>query len=390
MKKKAVSEFHVDTQVTQLGRDPAKQAGFVNAPIYRGSTVVFPTVDALINDRAEFNYGTAGTPTIKQLEQAWSALAGAEGTVLSPSGLGAIVLALLTTLKTGDHLLMPDSVYRPTRKFCHGLLDKMGIITTYYDPMIGADIEKLVTPNTSTIFLESPGSQSFEIQDVPAIVEVAKRHNIATIIDNTWATPLFFKAHELGCDISLEAGTKYLGGHSDLLMGVVSANQAWWPKLRETYDYMAMLPGAEDCFLALRGLRTLPIRLKEAQERALNIAHWLQERTEVIRILHPAFVDCPGHEIWQRDFTGSSGLFSIVLDPKYTQTDIARMLDGLSIFGMGYSWGGFESLIIPFNCAEYRTVTNWNPGGPTLRLQIGLENLDDLKQDLADGFARMK
>ncbi|MCW2255823.1 cystathionine beta-lyase [Providencia alcalifaciens] len=390
MKKKVISEFHIDTQVTQLGRDPAKQAGFVNAPVYRGSTVVFPTVDALVNDRAEFNYGTAGTPTIKQLEQAWSALAGAEGTVLSPSGLGAIVLALLTTLKTGDHLLMPDSVYRPTRKFCHGLLNKMGITTTYYDPMIGANIESLVQPNTSTIFLESPGSQSFEVQDVPAIVKVAKQHKIATIIDNTWATPLFFRAHDFGCDLSLEAGTKYLGGHSDLLMGVVSANQDWWPKLRETYDYMAMLPGAEDCFLALRGLRTLPIRLKEAQERALNIAHWLQDRPEVIQILHPAFPDCPGHEIWKRDFKGSSGLFSIVLDPKYAQTDITKMLDGLSIFGMGYSWGGFESLIIPFNCAEYRTVTKWNPGGLTLRLQIGLENLDDLKQDLADGFARMK
>ncbi|MGG4608290.1 cystathionine beta-lyase [Providencia sp. Me31A] len=389
MKKKNVSEFHIDTQITQLGRNPAEQAGFVNAPVYRGSTVVFPTVDALINDRAEFNYGTAGTPTIKQLEKAWSALAGAEGTVLSPSGLGAIVLALLTTLKTGDHLLMPDSVYRPTRKFCHGLLEKMGITTTYYDPMIGAGIESLIKPNTSTIFMESPGSQSFEIQDVPAIVKVAKHHNIATIIDNTWATPLFFRAHDFGCDLSLEAGTKYLGGHSDLLMGIVSANQAWWPKLRETYDYMAMLPGAEDCFLALRGLRTLSIRLKEAQERAIDIATWLQSRPEVIRILHPAFSDCPGHEIWKRDFDGSSGLFSIVLDPKYTQADVAKMLDGLSIFGMGYSWGGFESLIIPFDCAEYRTVTQWNPGGLTLRLQIGLENIDDLKQDIADGFARM-
>ncbi|OAT51823.1 cystathionine beta-lyase [Providencia heimbachae] len=390
MNKKVVSEFHIDTQITQLGRDPAKQAGFVNAPVYRGSTVVFPTVDALLNDRAEFNYGTAGTPTIKSLEQAWSALAGAEGTVLSPSGLGAIVLALLTTLKTGNHLLMPDSVYRPTRNFCRGLLDKMGITTTYYDPMIGEGIESLIQPNTSTIFLESPGSQSFEIQDVPAIVTVAKRHNVATIIDNTWATPLFFRAHEFGCDISLEAGTKYLGGHSDLLMGIVSANKIWWPKLRETYDYMAMLPGAEDCFLALRGLRTLPIRLKEAQARALDIAHWLKARPEVIRVLHPAFPDCPGHEIWKRDFTGSSGLFSIVLDPKYTQENIVSLLDGLSIFGMGYSWGGFESLIIPFNCAEYRTVTSWEPGGLTLRLQIGLEHLDDLKQDLADGFARMK
>lgn len=389
MKKKVVSDFHIDTQITLLGRDPASQSGFVNAPVYRGSTVVFPTMDALLNNQAEFNYGTAGTPTIKNLEQSWSTLAGAEGTVLSPSGLGAIVLALLTTLKSGDHLLISDSVYRPTRNFCHGLLNKMGVEITHYDPMIGCGIESLLQRNTTTIFLESPGSQSFEIQDVPAIVAVAKRHNIATIIDNTWATPLFFRAHDMGCDISLEAGTKYLGGHSDLLMGIVSANAAWWPALRETYDLMAMLPGAEDCFLALRGLRTLPVRLKEAQKRALEMAHWLQARPEVIRILHPAFPDCPGHEIWKRDFTGSSGLFSIVLDPKFTQEDVGKLLDGLSIFGMGYSWGGFESLIIPFDCAQYRTVTQWNPGGPTLRLQIGLENTDDLKTDLADGFARM-
>ncbi len=351
--------------------------------------MVFPTMDALLNNRAEFNYGTAGTPTIKHLEQSWSALAGAEGTVLSPSGLGAIVLALLTTLKSGDNLLMPDSVYRPTRNFCRGLLEKMGITITYYDPMIGSDIESLIKSNTSTIFLESPGSQSFEVQDVPAITAVAKKYNIATIIDNTWATPLFFRAHDMGCDLSLEAGTKYLGGHSDLLMGMVSANAEWWPKLRQTYDLMAMLPGAEDCFLALRGLRTLSIRLKEAQSRALDIAHWLKSRPEVIRVLHPAFEDCPGHEIWKRDFTGSSGLFSIVLDPKFTQDDVGRLLDGLSIFSMGYSWGGFESLITPFDCTEYRTVTQWNPGGRTLRLQIGLEDIDDLKRDLADGFARM-
>lgn len=389
MTKKTVSDFHIDTQITQLGRDPASQSGFVNAPVYRGSTVVFPTMDALLNNRAEFNYGTAGTPTIKNLEQSWSALAGAEGTVLSPSGLGAIVLALLTTLKSGDNLLMPDSVYRPTRNFCRGLLEKMGITITYYDPMIGSDIESLIKSNTSTIFLESPGSQSFEVQDVPAITAVAKKYNIATIIDNTWATPLFFRAHDMGCDLSLEAGTKYLGGHSDLLMGIVSANAEWWPKLRETYDLMAMLPGAEDCFLALRGLRTLSIRLKEAQSRALDIAHWLKARPEVIRVLHPAFEDCPGHEIWKRDFTGSSGLFSVVLDPKFTQDDVGRLLDGLSIFGMGYSWGGFESLITPFDCAEYRTVTQWNPGGRTLRLQIGLEDVDDLKRDLADGFVRM-
>jgi len=297
---------------------------------------------------------------------------------------------LLSTLKSGDHLLVPDCVYRPTRILCAGLLAKYGVETSYYDPMIGSGIEKLIRPNTSTIFLEAPGSQSFEVQDVPAITAVAKRHGIRTIIDNTWATPLFFKAHDHGCDLSIEAGTKYLGGHSDLLMGLVSANAEAWPQLRATYDYMAMLPGAEDCFLALRGLRTMHLRLKEAEKRGLEMAHWLQQRPEVIKILHPAFEDCPGHEFWKRDFTGSSGLFSVVLDPKFNKKGLESMLDNMSLFSMGFSWGGFESLVIPFDCREYRTVTDWNPGGLTIRLQIGLEDMDDLKKDLDEGFARLK
>lgn len=390
MSKESMSRFSISTQITQLGRDPAQQSGFVNTPIYRGSTVVFPTVSDIENNRAEFNYGTAGTPTIANLENAWTQLAGAAGTVLSPSGLGAIALALFTTLKSGDHLLMPDSVYKPTRLFCAGMLAKMGIETTYYDPQIGTDIETLFRPNTTTLFLESPGSQSFEIQDIPAMTALAKRRNIATILDNTWATPIFFKAHEHGCDLSVEAGTKYLGGHSDLLMGIVSANEQWWPKLREAYDLMAMLPGAEDCFLALRGLRTMHLRLKEAEKRGLEMAHWLKSRPEVLKVLHPAFPDCPGHEFWKRDFLGASGLFSIILRPEYTKAGVDDMLDNMSIFAMGYSWGGFESLIIPFNCANYRTVTQWQPGGLALRLQIGLEDVSDLQTDLAEGFERLK
>lgn len=390
MSKISNSDFSISTRITQIGRNPAKQAGFVNEAVYRGSTVIFPTVNDIENNRAEFNYGTMGTPTIANLENAWSELAGAAGTVLSPSGLGAIALALLTTLKSGDHLLMPDSVYKPTRLFCAGMLAKMGIETTYYDPLIGAGIKNLFRPNTSTLFLESPGSQSFEIQDVPTMTELAKQQGIATIIDNTWATPIFFRAHQHGCDLSVEAGTKYLGGHSDLLMGVVSANELWWPKLRETYDLMAMLPGAEDCFLALRGLRTMYLRLKEAEKRGLEMATWLQSRPEVLKVLHPAFTDCPGHEFWVRDFKGSSGLFSIILQPEYTKAGVEHMLDHMSIFAMGYSWGGFESLVIPFNCADYRTVTQWQPGGLALRLQIGLEDMNELKADLEQGFARLK
>lgn len=389
LNKKDMAHMHVGTRLTMLGRNPEKQYGFVNTPVYRGSTVIFKTVDDIEHDRARYGYGTAGTPTISALEDAWSNISNAAGTVISPSGLGSIALVLFATVKAGDHILVTDSVYRPTRRFCAGMLARLGVETEYYDPMIGADIEKLIRPNTSVIFLEAPGSQSFEVQDVPAITAVAKKHGIKTIIDNTWATPLFCKVHEHGCDYSIEAGTKYLGGHSDILMGLVSANEESWPQLRATYDLMAMLPGAEDCFLALRGLRTMHLRLKEAEKRGLELASWLQDRPEVIKILHPAFPSCPGHEFWKRDFTGSSGLFSIVLDPKYTKQDLANMLDHMNIFSMGFSWGGYESLVTLFDCSEYRTATSWNPGGLTIRLQIGLEDMDDLKQDLDAGFTRL-
>lgn len=384
-----LKKFKISTQLAMLGRNPDEQNGFVNAPVYRGSTVVYKSCDDIRHKRARFSYGTSGTPTIENLEMAWSSLCDAAGTVLSPSGLGALALALFSVTSAGDHILVTDSVYRPTRNFCNTLLSKYGVSVTYYDPLIGTDIEALIQENTRVILLECPGSQSFEVQDIGAIVAVAKRHNISTIIDNTWATPLFFKAHEYGIDLSVEAGTKYLSGHSDLLMGLVSANDSHWPALRETYDAMAMLPGAEDCFLALRGLRTMHLRVKEAEARGLEMADWLKSQPEVSRVLHPAFKDCPGHENWKKYFTGSTGLFSIVLNNRFIQDNVDDMLDNMSIFGMGFSWGGFESLIIPFNCAEYRTATTWKPEGMTLRLQIGLENMDDLKYDLKEGLKRL-
>lgn len=382
-------EFSLATQLTRLGRDHELQLGFVNMPVYRGSTVVFKTMADLEQARARFTYGTKGTPTIEALENAWSELSGAAGTVISPSGLGALALALFTTLKSGDHLLMPDTLYRPTRVLCENLVKKFGVEVGYYDPLVGAGIAALLKDNTSTIFLESPGSQTFEVQDVPAITAVAKARGIKTIIDNTWATPVFFRAHEHGCDLSVEAGTKYLGGHSDLLMGLVTANAATWPELRKTYDAMAMLPGAEDCFLALRGLRTLHLRLQEAQRRGLEMAQWMAAQPEVATVLHPALPSCPGHECWKRDFSGSTGLFSVILKPGYSKANLANMLDHLDIFGMGYSWGGFESLIIPFDCTSYRTATRWAPGGLALRLQIGLEDMEDLKRDLRSGLDRL-
>lgn len=384
-----MKEVKLQTLLTTLGRNPDEQYGFVNPPLYKGSTVVYKTVDDIQNRRMEFSYGTAGTPTIRNLEDAWSKLSGAAGTVLSPSGLGATALALFATTKSGDDILVTDSVYRPTRNFCSGMLSRYGVKTRYYSPGIGSRIEDLIKPETSTIFLESPGSQSFEIQDVPAIVKVARDRGIKTIIDNTWATPLFFRAHEHGVDISVEAGTKYLGGHSDILLGLASANEATWPALRATYDAMAMLPGADDCILALRGLRTMHLRVKEAEARGLAVARWLRSRPEVSRVLHPALPDFPGHEIWKRDFSGSTGLFSVILQPQYGAQDVARMLDQMRIFGLGFSWGGFESLVIPFNCKDYRTATQWEPEGAGLRFQIGLEDMEDIMADLADGLGRL-
>jgi cysteine-S-conjugate beta-lyase len=382
-------ELRLRTKLVHAGRHPFEQHGFINTPVYRGSTVLFPTYADLLARNARYVYGTIGTPTTEALESAWTEIAGAAGTVLAPSGLAAISLALLTALKSGDHLLVTDSVYRPTRNFCDSVLKRLGIETTYYDPLIGAAIEALIQPNTRAVFLETPGSQSFEIQDVPAIVSVAAAKGLATILDNTWATPLYFPPHAFGIDMAVEAGTKYLSGHSDLLLGLVSANERWFKRLRVTFDAFAMSPGPEDVFLALRGLRSLELRLREAQRQALALAAWLAARPEVAQVLRPALPDCPGHAIWKRDFRGASGLFSVFLKP-CTQRALAAFLDGLELFGMGYSWGGYESLVVPFDCSPYRTATAFKPPGPALRFSIGLEDEEDLKADLDAAFARLR
>jgi cysteine-S-conjugate beta-lyase len=377
------------TRLVHAGRDPWDQHGFINTPIYRGSTVLFPTMEDLRHRRGRYVYGTVGTPTRDALEQAWTDLTGATGTVLTPSGLAAVSLALLSCLKSGDHLLVADSVYRPTRVFCETVLKRFGVETTYYDPRIGERIDDLFRANTAAVFTEAPGSQSFEMQDIPAIAAVAHAQGAVVLMDNTWATPLFFPAHERGVDLAIEAGTKYLSGGSDLLLGLVSANERCWRNLRHTFDALATSPGPEDVFLALRGLRTLALRLKEHERQALEMAHWLDERPEVARILHPALEHDPGHAIWKRDFKGSTGLFSVILNP-VSDDALAAMLDGLELFGMGFSWGGFESLVIPFDCASYRTATEWRPRGPALRFYIGLEDIEDLKADLDAGFARLR
>jgi len=385
---KDAGAYRARTRVVVAGRNPAAQHGFVNMPPFRGSTVIYPTMDDLLHRRGRFSYGTRGTPTTEALEGAGSDIAGAAGTALVPSGLAACVLALTSCLKAGDHLLVTDSVYRPTRNFCDTTLKRFGVETTYYDPLIGAGIAQLMRQNSKVVFAEAPGSQTFEMQDIPALAEVAHARGAALLMDNTWATPFFFPPHERGVDVAIEAGTKYLGGHSDLLLGLVSANADYWPRLRQTFDSMAICAGPEDVFLALRGLRTMRLRLAEQEGAGLEMARWLEKRPEVRKVLHPALPSFEGHALWKRDFLGASGLFSIVLNP-VPQAAIAAMLDGLQLFGMGYSWGGFESLIIPFHCGDYRTATKFDPGGPCLRLQIGLEDVEDLKADLDAGFDRI-
>lgn len=377
------------TRLVLGGRNPEEQFGFVNTPVYRGSTVLAPDAATLRRGDARFTYGTHGTPTTEALERAWNELCGAAGTCLTPSGLAAITLALMSCVKAGDHILVTDSAYRPTRRFCDTVLARMGVETTYYDPRLGGDIAGLVRPNTTAVLVEAPGSQSFEVQDVPAIAAAAHAAGALVLMDNTWATPLFFPPHARGVDLAIEAGTKYLGGHSDLLLGLVSANERALPALRRTAEAFAMCAGPEDCFLALRGLRTMELRLREAERQGLALARWLEKRPEVKAVLHPALESHPDHAIWKRDFLGSSGLFSVVLQPA-PDAAVDAMLDELALFGLGYSWGGFESLVIPFNCASYRTATTWNPGGPTLRFQVGLEDIDDLTADLERGFARFR
>lgn len=380
---------NISTVLVNAGRNTVEQFGFVNPPVVRGSTVLSPTMKDLKEHTGRYHYGTLGTPTTESLERAWTEISGSAGTVLAPSGLAAVTLALLTCLKSGDHLLITDSVYQPTRDLCDKLLKPLGIQITYFDALIGAGIADLMRPNTTAIFTESPGSQTFEVLDIPAIAAVAHAHGAVLLLDNTWATPLLFPPHLRGVDIAIEAGTKYLGGHSDILLGLVTANDAWFPRLRSTYELISMCPGPEDVFLALRGLRTLAMRLSSHGAAALSMARWLEARSEVHQVLHPALESHPGHEIWKRDFHGASGLFSVVLQPA-TEAAVASFLDGLELFGMGYSWGGFESLVIPFDCKSTRTARPWAPVGPTLRFHIGHEHLDDLKSDLEAGFERLR
>jgi cystathionine beta-lyase len=385
-----LKRFRERTRVVLAGRDPEDSYGFVNPPIVRGSTVVYQSMDDFLVRKSRYMYGTMGNPTLDALELACNTMEGGAGVVVCPSGLLACTLPLLAVLSSGDHLLITDSVYRPTRNFAENVLKRMGVEIEYYPPHLGKDIAALFRPNTRAVFTEAPGSQSFEMQDIPAIAKVAHKHGALVLMDNTWATPLFYDSHKHGVDLSIQAGTKYYAGHSDVLIGTVSARTPeLYKQLRSTWELLGVIVAPEDAFLTLRGIRTMPLRLKEQEKAGLELAKWLQKRPEVKQVLHPALKDDPGYKLWKRDFTGASSLFSIVLNP-VPQKAVGAFLDHLALFGMGASWGGYESLVLPFDCATYRTVTNWRPGGPCVRIHIGLEDVEDLKEDLDAGFARLK
>jgi cystathionine beta-lyase len=375
-----------DTKLIEAGRTPSLHAGAVNTPVYRVSTVLFPDLETMRTEGQPYTYGRRGQPTTRALEEALCGLEGGARTVLTPSGLSACTLAILTACGAGDHILVTDSVYGPTRVFCQKLGKRYGISTTYFDPLIGAGIRDQFRPETKAVFLESPGSLTFEVQDVPAIAGIAHKHGVSVILDNTWATPLHFDAIGHGVDLSVQAVTKYIGGHSDILMGAITANAALKDRLVETHGTLGHCSSGDEAYLALRGLRTLGVRLRRHQESATEIAAWLKTRPEAARVIYPVLHDDPGHALWRRDFTGACGLFSIVLKP-CPDAAITAMVDGLEHFGLGYSWGGFESLVVPAHIHR-----SFPPAleGPMLRLHIGLEDVEDLKADLASGLERLR
>lgn len=381
-----------ETTLVTGGRRKEWTGKLVNVPVDRGSTVLFDSVAELRAAKPGFGrhyYGLHGWPTQWSLAEALTEIEpGAAGTTLVETGLAAVTAALMAVLSAGDELLMVDSAYLPTRKFCDGQLRRFGISTRYYDPLASADeLESLLGDNTRAIFLESPGSQTFEVQDVPAIAAMARKRGIVTLLDNTWATPLLFRALERGADIAISALSKYAGGHSDLLLGAISANSEWFGRVQQTVFEFGHAAAPDDSWLAARGLRTLALRLEQHQENALKVARWLADHPKVARVLHPGFESCPGHDYWKRDFTGSTGLFSFVLEGASSAAR-DRLIDSLELFGIGYSWGGFESLAVPAD--PVRTATNPDWGGPLVRLHIGLENPDDLIADLDQALGGVK
>lgn len=376
------------TRLAHTGTNPGAQFGFVNTPPYRGSTVLFPTLAALESKDQPYTYGRRGTPTVRALEKALAELEGGADCRLTPSGYQAVASAILAFVEAGDHILVADTVYQPSRQFCDHMLTKLGVETEYYDPLIGGKIETLFRPNTRLILAESPGSQTFEVQDVPAIAKAAKANrDIWLLLDNTWATPLFFRPFEHGVDVSIQAATKYIVGHADAMLGAVISNERAAKHVERATGLIGSCPGSEETYLGLRGLRTLDVRLRRHYESGLEMARWLETQPGISRVIHPGLKSHPGHAIWKRDFLGASGLFAVILT-KAARPAVASLVDGLEFFGMGFSWGGYESLVLPFDPTSYRTATRWKAEGPALRIHIGLEDTDDLKRDLSEGLKR--
>ncbi|MBI2719942.1 MAG: cystathionine beta-lyase [Rhizobiales bacterium] len=384
-KKPDLKSLAPETRLVAAGREYSEH-GFVNPAVYHASTVLFDTMEELLAYKKPFVYGRRGTPTSRAVETAVAALEGGFATKVAPSGMAAISTMLFSFLKSGEHLLMTDTVYDPVRNLCDTVLKGLGIETTYYDPLLGGAIATLIRPNTRMVYCESPGSLTMEVQDVPAIAAVAHAHGCLVALDNTWSAGHFFKAFEHGCDISVQAGTKYLGGHSDAMMGTITCSEATWPGFRKAYETLGQFAGPDDMNLMLRGIRTLDVRLERHMKNAVIVADWLRTRPEVDSVLYPALPNSPGHSLWKRDYRGASGLFSVVLRPA-SKGAVAAMLDDLALFGMGYSWGGYESLCVPFKAN--RTATRWPDTGPALRLHIGLENPADLISDLEAGLQRL-
>jgi len=374
----------VNTRLAHAGNNPRDYHGFVNPPVVHASTVLFPDAATLVGQKQRYTYGTRGTPTTDALAAAIDELEGSAGTILVPSGLAAVTVPLLAFLSAGDHALIVDSIYAPTRRFADGMLRRLGVEVEYYDPHVGAGIAALLRPNTKVVFTESPASNTFEVQDIPAIAAASKAAGAVVMMDNTWATPLFFRPLDHGVDISIHAATKYPAGHSDILLGTVSANDACWAKLWDAFVMLGVCAAPDDVYQVLRGLRTMGVRLERHQQSALDIARWLEVQPGVDRVLHPGLESHPDHVLWKRDFSGSSGILTVVLAGG-GEIQAHAFLDALRIFGLGFSWGGYESLAVPVRLAD-RTIAKGPYAGPLIRLQIGLEDVADLKADISRGL----